>query len=216
MRTIQVTGKGRLTLKPDTTRITLSLEGLHREYGETLRRSAEETEELRSVLSGLGFACTELKTLRFGVDTEYESYRDGDGAFRQRFTGYRFRQEMKLDFPSDNDRLGRVLSGLAKCAGKPEFHISYTVKDPEAAKNALLAKAVADAREKAAALAAAGGVALKGIQSIDYSWGEIDFEVRPMSGGIRADCCAANKLAPDLEPEDMELTDTVTVLWELG
>ena len=34
MRTIQVTGKGQLRVKPDQTRITLSLEGLYPEYGE--------------------------------------------------------------------------------------------------------------------------------------------------------------------------------------
>ena len=38
MRTIRVTGKGQIRVKPDMTRITLSLEGLHPEYGETLRR----------------------------------------------------------------------------------------------------------------------------------------------------------------------------------
>jgi len=38
MRTIQVTGKGQLRVRPDQTRITLSLEGLYPEYGEALRR----------------------------------------------------------------------------------------------------------------------------------------------------------------------------------
>ena len=76
---------------------------------------------------------------------------------------------------------------LANCGAKAEFRISYTVKDPEAAKNLLLGKAVADAKEKAAVLTQAGGVALREIQSIDYSWGEIDFEYRPMNGAIRAD-----------------------------
>ena len=40
MRTIRVTGKGRLKVRPDTTRITISLEGTWPEYGETLRHSS--------------------------------------------------------------------------------------------------------------------------------------------------------------------------------
>ena len=56
MRTIRVTGKGQLRVKPDQTRITLSLEGLYPEYGETLRRSAEDTEKIKDLLTGLGFA----------------------------------------------------------------------------------------------------------------------------------------------------------------
>ena len=47
MRTIRVTGKGQIRVKPDMTRITLSLEGLHPEYGETIRQSAEDTEKIK-------------------------------------------------------------------------------------------------------------------------------------------------------------------------
>ena len=95
------------------------------------------------------------------------------------------------EFESDNDRLGKVLYALANCDVKPEFRLSYTVKDPEAAKNELLGRAVADAGEKASVLTKAAGVALKEIQSIDYSWGQIDFEIQPMNRMLMAeDCCA--------------------------
>ena len=49
MRTIRVTGKAQLKLKPDTTRITMTLKGTHREYSETLRRSSEDTEKLKDL-----------------------------------------------------------------------------------------------------------------------------------------------------------------------
>ena len=37
MRTIRVTGKGQIKVKPDTTRITMTLEGTYPDYGEALR-----------------------------------------------------------------------------------------------------------------------------------------------------------------------------------
>ena len=46
MRTIRVTGKGQIRVKPDMTRITMTLEGLYPDYSETLRRSSEDTEAL--------------------------------------------------------------------------------------------------------------------------------------------------------------------------
>ena len=55
MRTIRVTGKGQIKVKPDLTRITMTLEGLFKDYGETLRHSSEDTEVLKDVLSGFGF-----------------------------------------------------------------------------------------------------------------------------------------------------------------
>ena len=84
-----------------------------------------------------------------------------------------------------------MLYALANCKVRPEFRISYTVSDPEAAKNTLLGKAVADAKEKASVLTHAAGVTLKDIQNIDYSWGEIDFEYRPMNGDAMMECCTA-------------------------
>ena len=219
MRTIRVTGKGQLKVRPDTTRITITLTGLYKDYGETLRRSSEDTEALRDLLSGFGFERSDLKTLSFGVDTEYESCRDKNNDYKQRFAGYRFNHVLKIEFASDNERLGRILYALANCAVRPEFRLSYTVKDPEATKNLLLGKAVADAMEKASVLTRAGGVALREIQSIDYSWGEIDLEYRPMRGDMMIACREApmaKSYELDIEPDDIDVSDTVTVVWEIA
>ena len=180
--TVRVTGRGQLKLRPDLTRIGLSLEGLDPDYGEALRRSAEDTEALRSLLGGFGFDRSELKTLSFGVETEYEGYQE-DGIYKQRFAGYRYRHQLKLEFPSDNARLGRVLYALGTSPIQPELRLSYTLSDPEAAKNALLDRAVADARAKAEVLARAALVTLGTLRSIDYSWGELDVEVGDERGG---------------------------------
>ncbi|MBQ6892022.1 MAG: SIMPL domain-containing protein, partial [Clostridia bacterium] len=123
MRTIRVTGKGQLRVRPDQTRITLSLEGLYPEYGEALRRSAEDTERIKDLLMELGFARTDLKTLNFNVDTEYESYQVKN-TYKQRFVGYKYHHQMKVEFDSDNARLGKVLYALAKCPLQPEFRLS--------------------------------------------------------------------------------------------
>ena len=222
MRTIRVTGKGQIKVKPDMTRITLSLEGIYPEYGETLHRSSQDTERLKDLLTGFGFERSDLKTLNFSVDTEYESYKD-KGAYKQRFVGYKFRHLMKVEFLSDNGRLGKVLYALANCPVRPEFRLSYTVSDPEAAKNELLGKAITDAKEKAAALTQAAGVTLKEIQSIDYSWGQINFEVQPMSRMVMTEECLAEPMAVgagsydmDIEPDNIDVSDTVTVVWEIA
>ena len=45
-RIIRVTGKGTIKVKPDITRITMTLEGCYPEYEEALRCAAEDTEAL--------------------------------------------------------------------------------------------------------------------------------------------------------------------------
>ena len=219
MRTIRVTGKGQLKVHPDMTRITMELKGGSREYGETLEKSAKETEQLKDILAPFGFDRTDLKTLRFDVETLYESYQEKK-VWKERFNGYQYTHVMKVEFESDNQRLGKVLYALAHCNLHPEFRISYTVKDPEATKNELLGKAVQDAMAKAGVLTGAAGLSLGDIQSMDYFWGRVDFEVRPMD----RDLMMCKEMAPmepgcsydlDIEPDDIEVEDTVTVVWEV-
>ena len=216
MRTIRVTGKGQLKVHPDMTRIVITLEGKDFDYAITLQRSSEATEEIKDLLLPFGFERSDLKTLSFDVDTEYVSYKEKN-EYKQRFDGYKYRHVLKLEFESDNKRLGKILYALANCYLKPEFRIGYTVKDPEAVKNELLGKAVQDAIAKAGVLAGAAGLQLGEIQNMDYSWDRVDFEVYPM-----ADCITMPELAEgkgsydmDMEPDDIDVHDTVTVVWEI-
>ena len=45
MRMIRVTGKGQIKVKPDMTRVTITLEDVYEEYDETLHHSAQDTEQ---------------------------------------------------------------------------------------------------------------------------------------------------------------------------
>ena len=218
-RMIRVTGKGQIKVRPDIIRITMTLEGTYPEYGEALRRSARDTDCLRDILLTFGFGKSDLKTISFHVDTEYEGYQER-GAYKQRFVGYKFCHLMKVELASENDQLGEILYALANSPVRPEFRISYTVKDKEAVKNELLGNAVTDARKKALVLAKAADVALGDIQRIDYAWEEGDFEVRPMGKALMAEASqmdasgyGANCYDLGIEPDDIEVSDSVTVVW---
>lgn len=81
-RTIRVTGKGKVSVKPDMIRLKINMEGLSKDYEETLRSSAESTELIKDVFEKLGFGRKTLKILYFNVDTEYESYQDRDKSWK--------------------------------------------------------------------------------------------------------------------------------------
>ncbi len=222
-KVIRVTGKGQIKTKPDMTRITLTLEDTRKDYDKTLKASAEDTEVIKDIMEKQGFERSDVKTLSFNVDIENKSYKDKDGSWKSRFAGYKYRHIMKVEFPSDHDRLGRILYLLANNAAvHPKFRFSFFVKDVEASKNELLGKAVADARAKAEVLTVAAGVHLKDIVSIEYSWGEIDLEISPMSRGLELADCKMMAAEPDhsydidIEPDDIQISDTVTVVWNIG
>lgn len=220
-RTVRVTGRGAIKVKPDMTRVTMAMTGCCPAYEQTLKRSGEDTEILKDILENQGFERTEIKTLSFDVNTKHESYKAKDGNWKQRLVGYEFRHVLKIEFDSDNTRLGKILYALANAKQiRPEFRLSYTVKDKEGSKNMLLGRAVEDARVKADVLTQAAGVSLKGIQSIDYSWVDIEFECRPMGDSMLMEECSAVEedagYSIDIEPDDIEASDTVTVVWEIA
>ena len=220
MRTIRVTGQGEIKLKPDITRLKVTVKGFDIEYAEALRKSAKETEQLRILMKDFGFESSDLKTLSFSVEPKFERYR-GDDLFKQHHVGYTYSHSMRIDFPTDNKLLGKIMYALAHAtSANPQFLIYYLVKDEEAAKNELLSKAVIDAKEKAGVLTQAAGVRLKEIQSIDYSWGQTDFQFDLIHRIGRDDedtllDDAAEGYDLDIEPDDKTVSDSVTVIWEI-
>ena len=52
-----------------------------------------------------------------------------------------------------------------------------------------------------------------------YSWDQINFEVEPMSRMLMTEDCAAKGVDSydiDIEPDDIQVSDTVTILWEIA
>ena len=217
-RTIRVTGKGNLSVKPDTVRLIMTMEGMEKEYDAALAESANMTEYLKQIFSDLGFEREDIKTLSFNVSTEYESYQADDRSWKRRFEGYKYVHIMKIEFPADNKRLGKILYKLGHSPVRPEFHIEYTVAEPEKCKNELLKNAVTDAKAKADILSKAAGVSLGELITIDYSWAEIDFVSRPMDNmlmeeGYMRTYESAEAYDIDVNPDDIDVTDNVTVVW---
>lgn len=221
-RTIKVTGKGKISVKPDTIRLIITQTNIEKNYEGAILESADKKGNLSSALAKIGFKSDALKTLYFNVDTEYESYQAKDKSWKRRLNGYRYTHRMKLEFPSDNEMLGKVLLAVAHCPSQPEFTIQYTISDPERAKNELLAKAVEASKAKANVLSKAAGVMLKDILTIDYSWDEIDLVTRPVNDLMLRECCIEpdmdyeSGIDLDIEADDIDVTDTVTVVWEIG
>lgn len=218
MRTIRVSGKGKLSLKPDLIELTLRTSGTYKEYSDTIRRSAEQTRILKETLKSAGLDSNDLKTTSFDIDTAYESYKDYEGNSKSKFVGYEFIHRTYIKFANDNELLGKVLYSLSRCPIKVKFDIDYTISDREGAKDQLLKNAIADATHKAKVLAESADVNLGEIVDINYSWGEIRFSSSPINTfALESKMMAMPTDSYDIniEADDIDLADTVTVVWEI-
>lgn len=216
-KTITVKGMGRVSAAPDYVVISMSLQAEDKDYEETMELAAKKIEYLNASLEEIGFEKKAVKTTDFNVHTNYESVKDRDGNYKSVFSGYVCSHRLKVEFDFDTKRLAQTLYAISKCLAQPELSISFTVKDPSAVNRELLRSATANAREKAEILCEASNVQLGSLLSIDYNWGELNI-VSHTNFALEERCMSmkCSGLADmDIEPDDIDVNDTATFVWEI-
>jgi len=163
-----------------------------------------------------GFEQDTIKTTNFNVRTDYENIQDRSGNYHLEFRGYVVSHNLKVEFDFDVEKLSQALSALAGCTSHPQLSVSFVVKDAAAVNEEMLRSAAANARRKAEVLCDASGAALGKLLSIDYNWSELDVR----SGtrySVAEDCMAAPRMAKaiNIDPDDIDVSDTATFVWEI-
>lgn len=214
-RTITVKGIGKVTAKPDQVVISMTLEALDKDYEKAMNRASDNLAQLSNLLCYIGFEKEDLKTTNFNVDTDYESERDSKGNYRQIFRGYLVTHDLKLSFDFDVQMLAKALTTVSKCISNPRLSIAFTVKDETAIKEEMLRSAAANARRKAEILCAGSGVQLGELLTINYNWGEINVYSRTQYDNTVQLCMRKAPKSMDINPDDIEVSDTATFVWEI-
>lgn len=217
MRTITIKGVGKVSVKPDLIVVSIRLETENKEYDKTMELASEKINILNKSLQEIGFEKNAVKTTNFNVRTNYENVKTENGNYKNVFCGYVCTHNLKIEFDFDINRLSKVLSAISECLAKPEFSISFTVKDSTVISAELLKSASQNAKEKAEILCGASDVKLGELVSIDYNWGEINVYSNTnynIERGcmLKAGACSVNI---DIEPENINVNDTATFVWEI-
>lgn len=217
-RTITVKGTGKLTAKPDYIVLSMTLEARAEEYSNAVELSATQLGELSDSLGSAGFEKASLKTTDFNVRTDYQHVPDENGSYYNKFNGFVCGHQLKLEFDFETTRLAQALNAITSCIANPQLNVSFTVKDPDAISATLLKSAAANAREKADILCDASGVTLGQLITIDYNQRELDAISRTgySLGENRLRSAAPMKAkAMDMSPDDIDISDTATFVWEI-
>lgn len=212
-RTITVKGIGQVSARPDYIVLSMTLQSNHKNYEQAMYIAACHIHHLNKDLASVGFEKGSVKTTNFKVRTDYDSVEDSNGNYKSVFKGYQITHNLKLAFDFDMDRLSQALAAIAKCVSHPQLSIAFTVKDATAINAEMLRTATANAKRKAEILCEASGVTMGDLIAIDYNWGELD-----ICSNTRYDCCDGAMTigaAIDIDPEDIDVSDTATFVWEI-
>jgi len=209
MRTIKVQGNGEASLPADTVRFTFQIQSERTIYGDCVEELNNRVDLLRADLAKCGIERNEVKTSGFNV-TINQKYENG----RYHFIGYKAWHGLFLEIPFSQTALNTALNTIASGNSNSSVSIAFSCNDKELLKKMVLEDAVHKARRNAEIMAAAAGVALGELLTMDYGWNEVRF----YSGETDMVCCEAEEAfspGPDIEPDDIKAGDRVTLVYEI-
>ena len=218
MRTITVKGTGNVSARPDYIILSLNIETLSKTYDRAMSEAAERIKKLQDAAVLVGYEKSDMKTTSFNVQTRYENVKDQQGNYKREFAGYACSYHLKLAFDFDSKQLAKVISAIADCGAQPELSIAFTVKNPARVSEELLISATENAKTKAEILCKASGSTLGQLLNIDYNWGELNVFSRTsydVEDCIQPLMAMSKCAAPEIEPDDIDVTDTVAFTWEI-
>ena len=153
--TIIVSGYGVVTVEPDFATIAITTMGASATSEEAAALCETATQQVKEAAGAQNVLVNNLTTSGVTLST---TTRESDGAV----TGYTARQTITIH-ETNIDRVNTILSPIIDAKILESYEVTYSLLDASAAYTGALANAVADAKGKAEAIAAAGNTALDAI-----------------------------------------------------
>ncbi|MEG1019854.1 MAG: SIMPL domain-containing protein, partial [Oscillospiraceae bacterium] len=184
------------------------------DYDVTIKTASAQHAALIASLSQVEFSKEEIKTTNFSVDTEYDNVSDERGNYKRIFKGYRCEHASRIEFALSLQRLSLTIAALSVCRAKPQFSIMFTVKEPDNLKELALVQAADTARHRAEVLCVASGVSLGALLSINCEFKDLTI-LSPTMFTMR-NVAAANTEVPELNPQDVSVSDSASFTFEIA
>lgn len=216
MNTITVTGYAEMKIRPDTTKVSLDLSSIHKNYDDAIRIASKNVEEIKEIIILNGFKNDDLKTTNYSIKPRYENYKADDGSYKSRQIGYEYNEALEFSFSNDNVLLGKLLYEISNSKLNAIIKLSFFNSNIEELKDELLAKCVRSAKKKAIILADSANVLLGEIINIEHGDYHINYFNDEYEMGANQDnIFLARSYDVNINPDDIKLKDKVTITWEL-
>jgi len=210
MKTLKVQGKGEVSVTPDMCIYSVNVTTKNCDYSSCYNVLNIDVANLREAILKAGVTAEQIKTTGYSITAVTSYSRELEKHIPD---GYKGTHRVSVEIPLDKKLMDSVFGAMARSKSDQSISISFGVSDPEPARKQLLRNSVAVAKGNAETIAEAAGVTLGAIVSIDYGWSEVRFyddtDYAPQG------CCVAEEPAPYIEPNDINQTDIVTVVYEI-
>jgi uncharacterized protein len=205
---IRVTGEARVSARPDRVQIDVGVSSAA-EHSE--QAAADNARQLQTVLAALRPAAgagAELKTVSYSLSPNYQHH---PGGGQPTLVGYTALNVVQVTL-DDLARMGRVIDAATRAGANQVQGIRFTLRDQDAVRAQALREAALRARADADTLAAALGLRILRVLTVEES-SPPGPPIRPLMMGPRA---ALAEAATPVEAGTLDITAAVTLSVEVG
>ncbi|AKS42457.1 SIMPL domain-containing protein [Wenzhouxiangella marina] len=219
---VYVQGSARVPLVPELLVLSGRISATDPQVVVASQQVEDRSAELVELARSLGVEREDLRASMPTVDRQYE-YRNGENVF----VGYRVSREVEIQL-SNMETYHLDYADIVRADVVESLSARFTVRDPEAAKDAAQLAAIDDARARAERLAERGGAELGSLHSItEFDLRQVEarllvpsrsFASSSMAGGgdgIYTTSSRMEAAPPMFEPDALEAQATVYVVFLL-
>lgn len=220
---ITVKGIGNITAAPDRIILNMHIKSEHPEYAKCIELDNTNITKFFEALKRCGFSERSVKTANFNISPKihYEKQRSAESEFsKEVFDYWQCSRTLQIEFPLDCELLMNAMQSVANADISCKTEVKFTLADPSAVQDELLASAARNARAKAEILCSSLGEKLGKLQSINYNWSSHNWNSATDMENIfrqnNSSCGNFQRMAVPLLPIDIKVTDEAVFIWEIA
>jgi len=206
---IRVTGDARVTAKPDRVQIDIGVTTRAAQSQEAASQNARQVDAVLAAVRKAAGPAAVLKTISYSLNPNYQYHPNGGEPTIEGYTALNVVQ-VTLD---DLGKIGAVIDAATQAGANHVQGIQFTLRDQDAVRAEALREAVLRARAEADVLAAALGLKVLRVLTVEENSPRV-VPVRVYGGAPRAMAAAAP--ATPVEAGTLDVTADVTLSVEVG
>lgn len=204
--TLTVVGEGSATAEPDMALIATGVVTAGKTAGEAVAANSKAASAVIAVIKEAGIAAKDIATANFSISPQYAS---GGPSGPPRLTGFEARNTVRVKV-RDLAQLGALLDKMVQSGANQASGLTFTLSDPAKMEAAARIAAVEDAMAQAKSIAAAAGMRIVRVSSIDMR-ADHSGPVMPAPMMMKAE--AARSAVP-IEAGELEVRARATLVFE--
>ena len=209
LSSIRVTGEAKVTAQPDRVQIDIGVTTRAPSSQEAAAQNARQVEAVLDAVRKATGPAAVLKTISYSLNPNYEYHSSGEPTV----TGYTAANVVQVTL-DDLDKIGSVIDSATQAGANHVQGIQFTLRDQDAVRAQALREAAIRARAEAEVLAAALGLKVVRVLSVEESSPRLVPLLLP--AGAARHRPAASAVPTPVEAGTLDVTADVTLTVEVS